>query len=248
MPLSADRYLDELRADAAALAAAVRAAPSLDAPVPMCGDWNVGDLLEHIGMVHVRVSETVGRRATAWIRPEELPAPPSARDQLLGWYEEGASRLAQTLAAAGPDADVWNWAQSENKAAFWFRRMAQETLVHRTDAERAAGVVSTIDHDMAVDGIDEFVDEFLPLGTSYGVTAGVSGSLHLHATDGDGEWFVGFNDGAVEVRHEHAKGDVAVRGPAADLLLLVWNRRSPEGLEVFGDQSLLEVWSDKIRI
>src|SRR5436305_1965730 len=95
-----------------------------------------------------------------------------------------------------------------------------------------------------------FIDEFLPLGAARGVTTGVSGSVHLHATDGEGggEWWVGFSDGAVEVRHEHAKGDVVVRGPASDLLLFIWNRRGRDGLEVIGDDAMLDVWAEKIRI
>src|SRR5437763_690836 len=83
-------------------------------------------------------------------------------------------------------------------------------------------------------------------GAGRGVTAGVPGSLHRHATDGEGEWWVGFDDGAVAGRHEHAKGDVAVRGPASDLLLFIWNRRSRAGLEIIGDESMLDVWADKI--
>ncbi len=35
----------------------------------------------------------------------------------------------------------------------------------------------------------------------------------------------------------HAKGDAAVRGPAADLLLWLWGRRPLDGFEVFGDRS-----------
>ena len=40
--------------------------------------------------------------------------------------------------------------------------------------------------------------------------------------------------------HEHAKGDVAVRGTASDLLLFVWGRLPGESLEVLGDASLIE--------
>ena len=36
--------------------------------------------------------------------------------------------------------------------------------------------------------------------------------------------------------------DAAVRAPASDLLLLLWNRRGPEALQVFGDEQLLADW------
>jgi predicted lipid carrier protein YhbT len=71
-----------------------------------------------------------------------------------------------------------------------------------------------------------------------------SGSLHLHRSDGDGEWMVTFSATGVDVAREHAKGDVAVRAPASELLLLLWNRRRPDDLggEVFGDVAVVARW------
>ena len=50
--------------------------------------------------------------------------------------------------------------------------------------------------------------------------------------------------GGVNVVNEHAKGDVAARGAASDLLLMMWGRVPVTQVEVFGDASLLERWSD----
>ena len=50
--------------------------------------------------------------------------------------------------------------------------------------------------------------------------------------------------GGVTVVNEHAKGDVAARGGASDLLLMMWGRIPVAQVEVFGDASLLERWSD----
>ena len=44
-------------------------------------------------------------------------------------------------------------------------------------------------------------------------------TLHFHRTDGDGEWLVRLTPDGPEVERAHAKGDVAVRGSASDLLL-----------------------------
>src|SRR5947209_3455319 len=243
MALTPDRYVSSLRSDSAALVAAAR--DHLDAPVPWCGDWTVKDLVEHTGLVHQRVRETVRLRSDRPISVKELPPPPASGT--VEWFAEGSARLADTLEAVGTEAPVWNWTGADQTSAFWHRRMAQETLVHRWDAEKAAGVDPiTIDRDLAVDGVDELVDGFLPLLFMRGSQEGLTGSLHLHATDGDGEgggeWWIGLSPTGAEVRHEHAKGDVAVRAPAADLLLLVWNRRSAVGLEVFGDAAVLDRW------
>src|SRR5439155_3667823 len=132
------------------------------------------------------------------------------------------------------------------RSGFWPRRMAHETAIHRVDGELAAGrtvaTLTAIDPEVAADGIDEFLDLMLPAD----VTFDAAGTIHVHATDTPGEWLIRVGPDGVTVTKEHAKGDVAVRGPAQDLLLLLWNRRGPDGLEVFGDQSLLDAWRDRV--
>ena len=49
-------------------------------------------------------------------------------------------------------------------------------------------------------------------------------------------------DGRLRVTREHAKGDAAVRGTAEGLLLYLWDR-SREGLECFGDQTVVDAWA-----
>ena len=44
------------------------------------------------------------------------------------------------------------------------------------------------------------------------------------------------------------KGDLAVRGPVSDLLLLLWNRRDTDGLQVFGDESILADWRAHVTV
>ena len=116
-----------------------------------------------------------------------------------------------------PATPVWTWGRDKH-AGFVLRRMAHETAVHRLDAERTAGREHTIDAELAADGIDEFLFEFLMwVDPNAGALAG---SVHLHCTDVAGEWLVGDDGhGGYDVTRAHAKGDAAVRGPAADLLL-----------------------------
>jgi hypothetical protein len=113
--------------------------------------------------------------------------------------------------------------------------MAQELAVHRHDAEAGAGDPHPIDAEVAADGIDEFLDVFCGIADF----SEPPGTLHLHATDGDGEWFVDTTTGALTWERAHAKGDVAVRGATSDLLLLLWGRVSPDQVEVLGDEQVL---------
>jgi len=51
----------------------------------------------------------------------------------------------------------------------------------------------------------------------------------------------------VIVTREHAKGDVALRAPASDLLLFLYGRVGPDAGDVFGDGSLLERWQQLVK-
>ena len=222
-----------------------RAQTCFDAPVTGAPGWDVGELVAHIGRVWGLVESIVRTRASA--RPEP-PVRPDDRDDWWRWAAANHAALLEQLRGADPTDEVWNWSRMPNVAAFWPRRMAQETIVHRWDVDNAAGHPSPIPKEFAADGIDEFFDAFLPLLQSRGPIEGLHGSLHLHATDEAGEWLVHLEPSSFAVTHEHAKGDAAVRGTASDLLLFVWNRIPASTLEVFGNTAVVEQWAEKIRI
>jgi uncharacterized protein (TIGR03083 family) len=115
--------------------------------------------------------------------------------------------------------------------------MVHELGVHRWDAEAAVGEARPIPTDVAEDGIDELLQEFLPAAD----VSGVGGTIHLHATDGDGEWFIE-TAGGLRWTRAHEKGDVAVRGDSSDLLLLLWGRVGADAVEVLGDDTVLARW------
>lgn len=206
------------------------------AQVPACPDWTVNDLLAHIGAIHHRVAILVRTsRTEPWSKDDgSAPQPPSGN--LLGWYEAGLADLLDALRGADPVTPVWSWSGPVT-VAFWLRRMAQETTIHRVDAEQATGVAGPVDTDLAVDGIDELFQLFLPRRHA-GQPTGDGETIHVHTTDAEGEWLLTLTGDGIQVEHGHAKGDVAVRGPAADLLLWLWGRRPADGLEVFGDAAL----------
>jgi hypothetical protein len=49
------------------------------------------------------------------------------------------------LGRRGPDEPAWTFWPDDQTCAFWFRRMAHETVVHRVDAELAAGEVTPVE-------------------------------------------------------------------------------------------------------
>jgi len=95
-----------------------------------------------------------------------------------------------------------------------------------------------------VDGIDERLENltmsmaFNPAGD--GSLVGTGESIHLHCTDVDGEWVLRFDPNGFAFTREHAKGDLAIRAGASDLLLWLDGRRSLDGLETFGDVGIAD--------
>jgi uncharacterized protein (TIGR03083 family) len=228
-------YISALRREGRLLGDVAERA-DLDAPVPSCPGWTVAELLWHVGDAHDFWGRVVATRATD---RSQIPAAPDrpADAALLGWYRTGLDRLAERLAAADPATPVWTWA-SRKDVAFVQRRMALETVVHRVDAELAAtSKPSPIDPALAVDGVDEFLRFFARERTKGAEELG--GSVHLHATDADGEWLVTEAGGDLLVSRGYAKGDAVARGTASDLLLLLW-RRGRGAVEVHGDQAVLD--------
>jgi hypothetical protein len=107
--------------------------------------------------------------------------------------------------------------------------MAQETAEHAWDALAAVGKEEPIERELAVDGIDEYLEFFLPAEPPKDL-----GSIHLHTTDGPGEWLIKPGAAGWTITRQHAKGAAAVRATASDLLLL-WRHRGTEVAQVFGE-------------
>jgi uncharacterized protein (TIGR03083 family) len=236
-------HLDALQRESAAMTEAARRGVS--AAVPSCPGWTVADLVHHTGGVHRWVTQIVEQRPAEGdgFRDIRRAAPPPD-EELADWFAAGADALQTTLRAADPADAAWTWTRRANDVAFWYRRMAQETAVHRWDAQAAHGDAQPVESELAADGADEFLEMFLPGLRNREADPPMAGErFHFHRTDGPGEWLVAFGeDGRIAVTREHAKGDVAVRGPASDLLLFVWGRTGEDQLEVFGDASLLDRW------
>jgi uncharacterized protein (TIGR03083 family) len=237
-----DEYVEAIRVDGAALARAARQA-GIDTQVPSCPLWSVADLLGHIGRLHRWVAQIVVDQATErgahWSEAEPPP-----NDERIDWFAQGVPLLADALAQAGPDVNLWSWTPDET-SGFWARRQANETAMHRFDMQLAAGDTEPIERSLAVDGIDELFDliPFWPLADR---VRGAGETLHFHCTDGEGEWLARLDTDGLVVTREHAKGDVAARGTASDLLLFLYGRADAERLDVFGDAALLARWRELV--
>lgn len=204
------------------------ASRDLSAAVPACPDWTNEDLLTHMRFVWSAIAAQVQQCAAAPISWKDLPdqSPAEAFDQLVA-----------VLSEADPVTPLWTWG-ADQTVGFYIRRAHLETAIHRVDAEQAVGDPTPVPAADGIDGVDELFTEVLA-GRERVMP---SGSLHLHQTDGDGEFMLQGSDGVITVTHEHAKGDAAVRATGEELFLCAWGRRTLDGLQVFGDVEVAAEW------
>lgn len=242
-----DRFSAGLRACTADLAQII--AGDLDRPVPTCPGWTLRQLATHVGRGHRWAAQIVATRATAPVPTREvadgkLPQDPA---QHAPWLNAGADQVIEAVAAAGSDP-VWTMT-GMRPASFWTRRRAHEAAVHLADAQLASGRDVDLAPALAADGVDEWLGLIAagPAGLAPELR-GDGQSLHFHATDpglsGTGEWLVTRTSSGAIVQPGHGKADVAVRGPAADLLLVLTRRIPPSApsVEIFGEPALLTHW------
>jgi uncharacterized protein (TIGR03083 family) len=234
-------FIKILDAEGASLIAAAEAAGT-GAEVPTCPGWQVRDLLRHTGMVHRWATSIVAERQTG-PRPDG-GLPDLDGDALLAWFREGHGRLVDTLAAAPPDVRCWHFLPAPSPLAFWARRQAHETTVHRIDAEAArGGEITGIGADFAVDGIDELLCGFHARDKS-AVRTEEPRTLRVRATDVPGAvWTVRLSERPpVAERTDDGDADCELAGPAARLYPALWNREPFP--EVTGDASLAALWRE----
>ena len=233
-----EAYLDHIRADVDRFAAALERGP-LDAPIAGCPGWDLARLAGHLGSVHRWARSAVLEAAP----PAATPRPDPDTDW-VPWLREGADALVEALASVDLDGPTWHPFPVAQVARVWPRRQAQETVVHRWDAEAAVGTPSPIDPELASDGIDEYFEIALPRLTVREHVQLPPGSFHVHCTDVAGEWLVAADDNGLSVTRQHAKGDAALRGPAEAILLRLWNRDSTRlaELDEVGDPAIAAAW------
>jgi uncharacterized protein (TIGR03083 family) len=244
---SKDFWIAGLRAEGPAFHAAIaEAAPN--ATVPSRPDWTVTDLARHLGSTYRWVRGHVTRGV---ITPPESRRPAIADDTPTGaeaaaWWQREYAELMDLLDGLDPELPAWNWAPQAKKAGFWHRRMAHETAVHRWDAQMAIGATEPVEAKLAVDGVSEVLDTWLPAGRRE-VPSSRQGVVQLVATDAAQEWFLRLRGAGValldtgtlfDTDEHHARAYAA--GTASDLLLALHGRVPFDTLEVTGDPTLLD--------
>jgi len=244
-------HIRALERDGRLLVKAAREA-GLDAPVPSCPGWNVRDLLAHIGFVHRWAATYVSTAREEMLEEADedtvlASAPPA--DELLEWVEAGHLALVRSLEETPGDVRCWTFLPAPSPLAFWARRQAHETAVHRVDAELAAGrPPHPFAPPFAADGVDELLTCFVPRRRT-NLRADAATSLAVRCTDDEASWTVHVDeDGTRTEPGAAADAACTLRGRATDLYATLWNRAGPGRLAVEGDPAVLDLFLDHVHV
>ncbi|WP_035857956.1 maleylpyruvate isomerase family mycothiol-dependent enzyme [Kitasatospora cheerisanensis] len=200
-------YLVDLRRELDAFGASLDG--DLSAPVEHCGDWTLAELAAHMGAGNLWVVAAV-REGHGDSYDEG--AAPRDRAGLKAWYAGTADALVEAL-SVDPSTAAWTF-QEPHTVGFWRRRRAQETLMHRWDAEHALGPATPMDAALAADGVAEVFDTMAHRMISRGAAKYPERAVRVTATDSGGSWTYGPGEPIAELS-----------GTAEDLLLMLWGRK-----------------------
>ena len=245
------RYLECLDADYARF----REVVVLDqqARVPTCPDWDVADLTSHLAHVYLHKVACI-RDGEA---PDPWPAPGLDEVPVLELLERGFAELRDQLTSHRPEDFAASWYTPDQTVGFWYRRMAQETVVHRIDAELATGQpVFPVPDDLAVDGVDELLAGFVPFGLAhwpdyFGDVLDSSPGHRTVVRAGDAAWTVATGPGRFDVTpgvdgtvdDGTGPADLVVAGAPEDMLRWLWSREAPgtpSTVEIVGSPAALD--------
>jgi uncharacterized protein (TIGR03083 family) len=255
-------HIDALERDGALLADAAETA-GLRAGVPGCPGWQVRDLVRHQAYVHDWATRHVRDRSPELIddgiTESDILARGPADADLIAAYRDGHAALVAALRDADPDLQCATFMPAPSPLAFWARRQAHETAIHRYDAQCAAPggpppPAAAFNPALAADGVDELIMCFAPRRRYRPRDGGGERSLTVRAQDAEGGWYVRLADvGAAVSRmdsRDNPAGDCTLEGPAAGLYAFLWNRSDAAraGLFITGHPETLAVWNASVRV
>jgi uncharacterized protein (TIGR03083 family) len=218
-------------------------------PVPTCPGWTLLQLLRHVGRGDRWAAQIIADRADTNLDPRSVRdgKPPADASGAIGWLSHGPQILIAAIEAIGAGTEVSTFT-GPKPASWWARRRLHEATVHRADAAIALGAPYQLPAELAADGVSEWLDRLADqqaLGQPPSLPDGAS--LALRATDqylAESTWTVLGSPKGVHWHGRPASADLAVSGPATDLLLALLRRRPAEdtGISMEGDTALWRSW------
>jgi uncharacterized protein (TIGR03083 family) len=223
--------------------------------VPTCPDWNAADLLWHLAEVQWFWGTVVRDGIDGAAAEARKPERPRDRQELHDFFAASSRELVGLLGDKAPESHAWTWSP-EQTVGFVRRRQAHEALIHRVDAELAAGSRTPMGPALSADGVDEALRVMyggVPPWGSFAAEAGKT--IRVRATDTGHTWLVRLGqfsgtDPDTETTYQEpdlsaADADTGedttagLEGTAADLDCWLWHRPTVEPVVRTGDSDVL---------
>ncbi len=232
--LETQQYFESIDADTERLLEV--AERGLDAPVPCCPDWQVGDVVSHLAVVYehkVRVMADNG-----W--PAPWPPADFAQREPISFLRDAKTDLFEEFAAHEMTEETTTFSAEDSTIGFWARRMALEVAVHRVDAELAHDAVTPIPPELAVDGIDEVLRVTLAgpwwdglVDTEYPIDDAVAVEVTGH------RWLCSLTAKQVTIAVDSmAPSAATVSGDPEPVFLWLWGRVGDERVRLDGEHEV----------
>lgn len=180
-------------------------------------------------------------------RPDPWPPELPERDPLEAFTEAYEAMRTEFL-TRGPAAPSYTWYAPDQTVGFWFRRMAQETAIHRVDVELAADQVTPIDAELAADGVDEALRVMLAGDWSDEPLSKPLAGKTVELAANERSWLVAFEETSIAVLPGGRTPDAQVSGDPSDLVRWIWGRGPLEPLTVQGDEEVVPAFRDQVKL
>ncbi|MGH1505990.1 MAG: maleylpyruvate isomerase family mycothiol-dependent enzyme [Acidimicrobiales bacterium] len=230
----------------------------LSARIAPCPGWDMGDLVRHLGMIHLWAAANVAFPEPDWLDVDELPDlvrywPDLANDghypadaRLVAWYRDTLANLIEVLKSAPADVAAFTFLPAPTPLTMWARRQASEIAIHRFDAQQARGTKAHFAPHFATDMLDELLCGFAPRARSLDIDR--PHVIHVHAEDAGEHWYVTMGSEYTKTSREGDAADLMLTGAAADLYVRLWNRTPDSSINMSGDADLMNLWNDNVRV
>ncbi len=195
-------------------------------PVPTCPDWTLKQLFRHVGRGNRWAAQIIADRRSEPSDPRDVRngKPPDDPDGAIDWLNDGAQLIIDAVDQVGPETRVWTFL-GPRPAGWWIRRRLHEAVVHRADAAMALGVAYELSPELAADAISEWIELMAEQRQAAARRwNAASRCICTPPTTGSGRPASGRSSmtrTACRGRTTTARADVALRGPAKDLLMAI---------------------------
>lgn len=256
-----DRYVDAILNEAELFATAADGG-SLDVPIAACPGWDMRQLVEHVGSVHLWAAANIAYPSSSWISVRaltdlerywpDLAAGVVADEGLIAWYRATVRRLIEVIRSTPPDHECLTFLPAPSPLIMWARRQASEVAIHRHDAEASRGIESHYEPSFALDMLDELLVGFAPKMQPSMIAE--EHVLRISFDEVDYGFLVTMSPTGIRTAMRvgddpsPANAHAQLSGSAAGLYLLLWNRPPGPTVRLDGDPGVLDQWAASCRI